>query len=71
MIVCYEKKKFKKKYCATRWIQQHESTGTHIDLQPAVIDALENISSTWKDLPTSSGAFQLMSAIKTLELRFG
>lgn len=64
-----EKKKKLKKYCATRWVQQHESIGTYIDLQPAVIDALENISSTWTDSKTTSGSFQLLSAIKTLEFQ--
>lgn len=64
-----EKKKKLKKYCATRWVQQHESIGTYIDLQPTVIDVLENISSTWKDSKTTSGSFQLPSAIKTLEFQ--
>lgn len=46
-----------------------DTIGTYIDLQPAVIDALENISSTWTDSKTTSGSFQLLSAIKTLEFQ--
>lgn len=44
---------------------QHESVGIYLHLQPAVIDALEIISNTWTDPTTSSGAFQLLTAVKT------
>uniref|UniRef100_A0A6P7G5G9 52 kDa repressor of the inhibitor of the protein kinase-like isoform X1 n=1 Tax=Diabrotica virgifera virgifera TaxID=50390 RepID=A0A6P7G5G9_DIAVI len=54
-----------KKFCKTRWVEQHESVATYLHLQPAVIRALDVISTTWKDPTTSSGAFQLLSAIKT------
>ncbi|KAE9525803.1 hypothetical protein AGLY_014029 [Aphis glycines] len=53
------KKKKLKKYCATRRVQQHESIDTYIDLQPAVIDALENVLSSWTDSKTTS-EFQLL-----------
>ncbi|XP_025415409.1 uncharacterized protein LOC112687079 [Sipha flava] len=54
-----------KKYCKTKWVEQHESVATYLHLKPAVIRALDVISTTWKDPTTSSGAFQLLSAIKT------
>uniref|UniRef100_A0A6P7FE29 52 kDa repressor of the inhibitor of the protein kinase-like n=1 Tax=Diabrotica virgifera virgifera TaxID=50390 RepID=A0A6P7FE29_DIAVI len=54
-----------KKFCKTRWVEQHESVATYLHLQPAVIRALDVISTTWKDPTTSSGAFKLLSAIKT------
>jgi hypothetical protein len=54
-----------KKYCKTKWVEQHESVATYLHLKPAVIRALDVISTTCKDPTTSSGAFQLLSAIKT------
>lgn len=64
-----ERKKKLKQSCTTRWVEQHESVAIYFHLQPAVIDALEVISSTWTDSKTSSGAFQLLTAIKTLDFQ--
>ena len=58
-----------KKFCQTRWVEQHESVETFLYLQRAVVRALEDISTTWKDPKTSSGAFQLLSSIKTLSFQ--
>lgn len=64
-----DNKKKLKQSCKTRWVQQHESVGVYLHLQPAVIVALEVISTTWTDPKSSASALQLLGAIKTLNFQ--
>lgn len=57
-----------KSVCPTRWAQSHEAVGTYLELQPAVIESLEEIK-TWKDRDTSQKASQLLTAILTVEFQ--
>ncbi|XP_050529454.1 52 kDa repressor of the inhibitor of the protein kinase-like [Daktulosphaira vitifoliae] len=57
-----------KSICPTRWAQSHEAVSTYVELQPAVIEALEEIK-TWRDRETSSLASQLLTAIFTVEFQ--
>lgn len=57
-----EKRKQKlKSVCPTRWAQSHEAVGTYLELQPAVIESLEEIK-TWKD------ACQIMESVNSIVL---
>lgn len=56
-----------KKFCPTRWVERHDTVLVFHELQPAVVDALNEIS-TWKDNETSALANQLSSSIH--QLRF-
>lgn len=57
-----------KQLCPTRWIQRHDSVITYLELQDAVIDASEKIS-TWTDKNTSSLANQLQFVINNFEFQ--
>lgn len=57
-----------KSICPTRWAQSHEAVSRYVELQPAVIEALEEIK-TWKDRETSGAASQLLTAIFTIEFQ--
>jgi hypothetical protein len=61
--------KFKKlkKFCPTRWVKRHDTVLMFHELQPAFVDALNEIS-TWKDTETSALANQISSSIH--QLRF-
>ncbi|XP_060845979.1 zinc finger MYM-type protein 1-like [Rhopalosiphum padi] len=50
----------------TRWVDRHDSIITFMELFDAVIDGLPIIS-TWPDRESSSGAYQLLCAIKQPE----
>lgn len=52
--------------CPTRWVDRHDSIITFMELFDAVIDGL-SIISTWPDRESSSGAYQLLCAIKQPE----
>jgi len=55
-----------KKFCPTRWVERHNAVLMFHKLQPAVVDALNEIS-TWKDNETSALANQLSSSIHQLK----
>ncbi|KAL4153397.1 hypothetical protein QTP88_001230 [Uroleucon formosanum] len=57
-----------KQLCPTRWVQRHDSVIIYLELQDAVIDALEKISS-WPDKNTSSSANQLHFVINNFEFQ--
>lgn len=52
--------------CPTRWVERHDSVLIFIELFDAIIDSLSKIS-TWIDKLASSGAYQLLCAIKQPE----
>ncbi|XP_025416346.1 52 kDa repressor of the inhibitor of the protein kinase-like [Sipha flava] len=54
-----------KKFCPTRWVERHDAVFVFHELQPAVLDALNEIS-TWKDTEISALANQLSSSIHRL-----
>ncbi|KAL4113754.1 hypothetical protein QTP88_017327 [Uroleucon formosanum] len=57
-----------KQLCPTRWVQRHDSVMIYLELQDAVIDALEKISS-WPDKNTSPSANQLHFVINNFEFQ--
>ena len=57
-----------KQLCPTRWVQRHDSVIIYLELQDAVIDALEKISN-WPDKNTSSSANQLHFVINNFEFQ--
>nr|CAH7767474.1 unnamed protein product [Callosobruchus chinensis] len=57
-----------KQLCPTRWIQCHESVLVFLELQQAIINALESIS-LWSDKTTSSTAVQLLAVLNSGEFQ--
>ncbi len=54
------------KFSPTRWVERHTSISTFLDLQSAIIPALEEITE-WTDVTTASSATQLLNAILACE----
>jgi len=57
-----------KQLCPTRWVQRHDSVIIYLELQDAVIDALEKIRN-WPDKNSSSSANQLHFVINNFEFQ--
>lgn len=64
-----KRKKKLKQSCTMKWMKQHEPVGIYFHTQPAVMDALEVISSAWTDPKTTDGTFQLLTSIKTFDFQ--
>lgn len=52
--------------CPTRWVDRHDSIIIFIELFDAIVDSLSEIC-TWLDKDASSGAYQLLCAIRQPE----
>lgn len=57
-----------KSVCPTRWAERHEAVSTYLELQPAVINALEELKSC-NDNNTSTTASQILAAIYTIDFQ--
>lgn len=57
-----------KKFCATRWVERHDAVLIFHKLQPAIIDALDEIYK-WRDIDSSTTANQLNTSIYQLKFQ--